>query len=224
MTLGFFSIWGILFVIFFPFFWQPSSPMVRFIDAFSRMSPNHCQYGQIHGVNILGYIYGSILMFAVPGALWKSIRGEMFKKSLGGMLHVMTLGMVLVICLFQVKFQIRQFAYEYKYFRGPDTTVKYQKMHKDTFGFARYCQANISGYKRAVIKSDLDLEKGEGFFKKTVLAYFLYPIDILGKHYDEPEAIIVYQKANPQRSVPDGFAAFAPYDKDSLIAVREEVP
>jgi len=198
--------------------------MVRFIDTFSRISPNHCQYGQIYGVNILGYVYGGIFVFSFSVAFWKSRRGGMFKKSVGGMLHVMTLGMVLVICFFQVKFQIRQFAYEYKYFKGSDVMGKYQEIYKDSFGFARYCQANILGHKKALIKSDLDLEKGEGFFRKTELAYFLYPIDILGKYYDDPEVIIVYRKKNPWRALPAGFVAFPPYDRESLVAVREEAP
>ena len=143
---------------------------------------------------------------------------------LGRTLHTAVWGMILAVVFFQVKFQIRQFAYEYKYFRGTDTAGKYGEIYKKTFAFTRYCQANVPGKKRGVIKSDLNVEKGEGFFLKTELAYFLYPINVLGTDASRPDVIIVYKKQNPQQALPPGFVPFPPYDRDSLIAVREEVP
>jgi hypothetical protein len=224
LGLGILSIFGILFTVFFPFSWEPSSQIVRFIDTFYMMSPNHCRYGQINGVNILGYAYGSIISLSILFASWESREGEAFRARVRRMLHVATWGMVLVISFFQVKFQIRQFAYEYKYFQGTDLAVKYEEIYKQTFDFARYCQSNVFGNKRAVVKSDLDLEKGEGFFRKTELAYFLYPINILEQHEGNPDVIIVYKKKNPLRALPPGYVAYPPFDCDSLVAVRQEVP
>jgi len=216
------SVLGILFVAFFPFLWGVSSPMVRFIDTFYMMSPNYCQYTQIKGINILGYVYGVVIIFSFLCVLWKIRKGRSPWKQGVRILYITTFVMVFVIAFFQIKFQIRQFAYEYKYFKGSDTTGKYEKIYKETFGFAKYCHSNVSGKKRAVMNSDLNLEKGEGFFRKTELSYFLYPITILGQYYDAPDVIIMYKKQNPLRSLPSGFLAFPPYDCDSLIAARGE--
>ena len=215
---------GVLFFVFFPFIWNPSSPLVSFIDTFYTMTPNQCWYGRIKGINLLGYAYGSIIVFSFSWAFLESRKRVAFKSSLYRVFPVATWAMILLITFFQLKFQVRQFAYEYKYFQGPDPAGKYKEIYKDTFGFAQYCRVHVVDKSRAVIKSDLDLNRGEGFFLKTELAYFLYPINILGRDDPSPDIIIVYKRKNPQSVIPAGFTALPPYDQDSLIAVRKETP
>ncbi len=215
----------VLFVVFFPFTWHTSSPMVSFIDTFYAMTPNRCLYRQIGPLNILWYGYALIFF----SSLWLAYRNRRHADNsprffLRKGLKTLKTGawiMLFILTFFQVKFQLRQFAFEYQHFKGEDVQNKYAQIYKQTYGFSRYCHQHISGYARARLLSDLYLEKGLGLFWKTELAYFLYPIDILKPDISDPDVLIMFMKDEPFKALPPGFHWFSPYDHKSLMAVRQ---
>jgi len=94
----------------------------------------------------------------------------------------------------------------------------------DSYRFAKYGQKLFSYTKSSKPKmtgkliTDLDLSQT---VEPYILRYVLYPkIDIISPT-DSPECLVVYQKSNPENSIPSHYKIVGIYNKSGLYAQKE---
>lgn len=161
---------------------------------------------------IVAVVYAGSLIFDITLRLRRSIKPTINRKTL-------TDKFKLSLWLTTSALIFLQLAGNLIYLRN-ELNFYLQHYAPDIEEFAKFCRRHIPKSSQADLTTDWDISQDPGMYYHRFLAYQLYPIDIRGIRKKEGEYLIVFDKKNPQASVPENFKIIATWKDNGLVAQR----
>ena len=161
---------------------------------------------------IIFWVFLRILLQTFPLLPFKvlSIR-EIIRKT--------TLWIFVVLMSFQIFSQYQDIKTVKKFYFGKTIDQKYLFEYGRTYAFYRFSLKHLPQHCWGELITDFD---PRGTLEPYILKYFFYPrVNLIDQH-ESPSCLIIYQKFEPERFVPDDFEVVWEFDENSLVAVRKK--
>lgn len=143
---------------------------------------------------------------------------------------VLCIGLCLFLSVLSLQFVkiTKIFQGEYKAFHGLQEEQKKFSLYKQyhplmghSYQFAQNCTKHLPGQHYGQLISPLDVRRDRDLTFYTILAYYLYPIDIKVDKKHPRDCFIVFLEKNPRLKLPEGAKVIFTYNQSSLLAIKE---
>ncbi len=212
---------GLILFAFLSFRLQGDLPETLLTLAGSLTVPdkNFFQVKNILGLNALFYVYLTLTIAGGLACLFKSLSQKKTRPGTWNSQILYNVGFAFVVLISGL--QILAHTEQYKLYGHKSLEEKIAIRFKNSYQFARYCQRNFPGKHWGIPVTDLDTAQNEGMLTFAAVAYYLYPIDIRVDQDHTKDCLIIFAKDDPLSQVTDGYVAMPPFDKNSLIAIKQ---
>ncbi|MCK5012578.1 MAG: hypothetical protein KAS66_02060 [Candidatus Omnitrophica bacterium] len=208
------------------------------LNAFYSYRHNLIFVDTFAGINVnLLILFLIITISFLLAPLRKGRKNEDFKPTPGLTASCFTALTILSILAFIQTVNFTRYLYsQSQAVRNKTTDEKKALIFGDSYTFARFCKKRLPGRHNALLITDIDLHTTTGANTHIALAYHLFPITIQYNPrqrlimpdyvWDDPsaspiEALVVFQKKNPEASVPGNFNIIGRFGSENLLAVRK---
>lgn len=202
------------------------------LNLFPFRNENIFIVGGIRGRSLFLYAYAIAILSAVIILFSK----DFFKEPVQGRkrdkavivpsVSVFFASGVAVFCLIsglQLAYQINYFKSEMGAYSGKTEDEKNALKFDATFKFARFCKDKLPGKHSAAYISDYSVDEPTGLMLRYRVAYFIYPINIRIPADDPVDAYVVFQKKDPELTVPAEYSKRFLFSPADLIAIKEGI-
>ena len=133
------------------------------------------------------------------------------------------LSISLIVCFFytigQSYYQTNMLMNDRHNLKGKTFPERVHNLNGDVYLFALNCSKNLPGTHNATLITDLNYQGIDMFYHRR-LAYFLYPIDIREIRDGQKDCLIIYEKENAIKHVPQDYKIIYKHNDKSLLAYK----
>lgn len=198
---------------------NPGEAILTLSTSLSVPDKNVFQVKNILGLNALFYVYLAFILAAGLAYLLKSPGSSKDRPMSRDFQPLYSVGLIFALLISGL--QILAHSEQYKLYRQKSLEEKIAIRFKNSYQFARYCQRNFPGKHWGIPITDMDTTQSHGMLTFAAIAYYLYPIDIRIDKGHPKDCLIIFAKDDPLTQVADGYVAMPPFDKKSLIAIKQ---
>jgi len=208
-----------IFAFIFIFELTPLYFIKKLLTTLYRPHYNHCFAGTLEGNNIFLYIYGIIIITsACVFCLRKKLFRPQFPIPVSSILKYVTCSVFCIVLTLQTVNQAIYFAFERQKYSQKSTGEKLPTQLSILSDSAAYFQSILPGKHSADFISDLDISRDPGMLIYSAFAYYLYPIDIRDIRREPKDILIVLEKNDPLKSIPDDYIIIGNIDQKYFLA------